>query len=176
MSKAVSLDLSIRVLAAVERGAIRRQAADGFDVSIANVSRRRNRSRQFGDPRPKALGGGRRTGRIEARCGTILGLVTATPDITIQELRKTLAGRGVSFGYGDCNAFSSATGLSAIKDWRCLIAEPRGRPEDAPRLVRRPICSPSLTRLGPEPTWPAPTADVRAVSACAWECRTSDGR
>lgn len=105
MSKALSVDLRVRVLAAVESGASHRQAAERFGVSAASISRWRNRSREVGDPRPKALGGDRRTGRIEAHRGTILGLVTATPDITIQELRETLAGRGLSFGYGTLQRF-----------------------------------------------------------------------
>jgi len=105
MSKALSLDLRVRVLAAVESGASHRQAAERFGVSAASVSRWRARTRDDGDPRSKALGGDRRTGRIEAHRDTILGLVEATPDITIQELRHSLAGRGLHFGYGTLQRF-----------------------------------------------------------------------
>jgi transposase len=105
MSKALSLDLRIRVLAAVENGASHRQAAERFGVSAASVSRWRARSRHEGDPRPKALGGDRRTGRIEAHRDAILGLVEATPDMTIHELGHSLARRGLHFGYGTLQRF-----------------------------------------------------------------------
>jgi transposase len=66
MSKALSLDLRVRVLAAVTAGASHREAGERFGVSAASVSRWRTRERQQGDARPKALGGDRRSGRIEA--------------------------------------------------------------------------------------------------------------
>ena len=66
MSKALSLDLRVRVLAAVQAGATHREAADRFGVSAASVSRWRTRERNQGVARPKALGGDRRSGRIEA--------------------------------------------------------------------------------------------------------------
>ena len=66
MSKALSLDLRVRVLAAVEAGATHREAGERFGVSPASVSRWRERKREEGEPRPKALGGDRRSGRIEA--------------------------------------------------------------------------------------------------------------
>jgi hypothetical protein len=53
-----------------------------------------------GDARPKALGGDRRSGRIEARAGLILALVEEKPDITLEELRAALARRGLAVGYG----------------------------------------------------------------------------
>ena len=68
MSKALSVDLRTRVLAAVAAAACRRrQAAQRFGVSAASVSRWRALERRQGDARPKALGGDRRSGRIEAQ-------------------------------------------------------------------------------------------------------------
>src|SRR5215467_13292100 len=66
MSKSLSLDLRVRVLASVHAGATHREAAERFGVSAASVSRWRTREREQGDARPKALGGDRRSGRIEA--------------------------------------------------------------------------------------------------------------
>ena len=51
-----------------------------------------------GDARPKALGGDRRSGRIEARAGFILGLVEATPDITLAEIGRQLEAEGTRIG------------------------------------------------------------------------------
>ena len=96
MSKALSLDLRLRVLAAVAEGLSHRAAAARFGVSAASVSRWRRRAAVEGDPRPRALGGDRRSGRIEAHSDVILGVLAETPDIAIEELRRSLAGRGGS--------------------------------------------------------------------------------
>jgi transposase len=95
MSKALSLDLRVRTLAAVAAGASHREAAERFGVSAASVSRWRNLERQQGDARPKALGGDRRSGRIEAHKETILSVLKATPDLAIEELRRRLAEKGL---------------------------------------------------------------------------------
>ena len=100
MSKALSLDLRTRVLAAIAEGMSCRQAAARFGVSPSSAIRWRALERQQGDARPKALGGDRRSGRIEAHAELILGLVEDKPDMTIEELRAALAAHGVSAGYG----------------------------------------------------------------------------
>ena len=61
MSKALSVDLRVRVLAAVADGLSHRQAGERFGVSAASVSRWRKREREQGDCRPLALGGDRRS-------------------------------------------------------------------------------------------------------------------
>src|SRR5215204_5755980 len=93
MSKALSLDLRTRVLAAIAGGLSRRQAAQRFGVSASSAIRWRALERTQGDARPKALGGDRRSGRIEAWAGLILALVEETPDITLEELRARRSGR-----------------------------------------------------------------------------------
>lgn len=105
MSKALSLDLRTRVLGAVAGGLSHRQAGERFGVSAASVSRWRAREREQGDPRPKALGGDRRSGRIDAFRGLILSLLEETPDITIQEMRRALSERGHIFGFGTIQRF-----------------------------------------------------------------------
>jgi transposase len=66
MSRALSVDLRVRVLAAVSDGLTHRQAGERFGVGAASVSRWRKLEREQGNPKPKALGGDRRSGRIEA--------------------------------------------------------------------------------------------------------------
>ncbi len=100
MSKALSLDLRTRVLAAIAGGLSCRQAAARFGVSASSAIRWRAREREHGDARPKALGGDRRSARVEAHAALILALVDGTPDIALDELRTVLAQRGVSIGYG----------------------------------------------------------------------------
>jgi transposase len=105
MSKALSLDLRTRVLAAVSGGLSHRAAAARFGVSAASVSRWRALEREQGDARPKALGGDRRSARIEAHKALIVSLVEDTPDITIEELRRALGNRGLQFGFGAIQRF-----------------------------------------------------------------------
>ncbi len=115
MSKALSLDLRLRVLAAVAGGLSHRAAARRFGVSAASVSRWRALVRKRGDARPGALGGDRRSGRIEAQRALILGLLEETPDITIQELRAALGARGHAFGYGSIQRFLKRHGITRKK-------------------------------------------------------------
>jgi len=75
MSKALSLDLRTRVLAAISDGLSCRQAAQRFGVSASSAIRWRSLERCQGHARPKALGGDRRSGRIEAHGPLILALV-----------------------------------------------------------------------------------------------------
>ncbi len=101
----MSIDLRIRVLAAVGAGASHRAAAAGFGVSAASVSRWRSLDREKGDVRPGPLGGDRQSGRIEAQAELILALLSETPDITVEELRGALAAGGHAFGYGTLQRF-----------------------------------------------------------------------
>ena len=115
MVKALSLDLRVRVLKAVSEGASHRAVAERFGVSAASVSRWRTLARTQGEPRPGLLGGDRRSARIEAQGGLIRDLLEATPDITTEELRAALAGRGHAFGYGTLQRFFRRHGLTRKK-------------------------------------------------------------
>lgn len=118
MSKALSLDLRVRVLAAVTAGASHREAGERFGVSAASVSRWRTRERQQGDVRPKALGGDRRSGRIETHKETILAMLKETPDAAIEELRRSLAQEGLVFGEGTIRRFLVRHGITRKKRLR----------------------------------------------------------
>lgn len=96
MSKALSMDLRNRVIAAIEGGMSCRQAAARFGVSPASAIRWRSRLRTQGDVRPGPLGGDRRSGHIERHADLILGLVEDKADITLAELQASLAEQGVA--------------------------------------------------------------------------------
>jgi transposase len=100
MSTPLSLDLRVRVLAAVATGLSHRQVGERFGVSAASVSLWRAMEREQGSARPKPMGGDQRSRHIEAHSDLILSLYEATPDITLQELRAALAEQGVAVGYG----------------------------------------------------------------------------
>ena len=96
MAKALSIDLRQRVVAAIEGGLSRRRAAAQFNVSPASAVRWSGRQRESGDIAPERQGGDRRSHRIEAHAQVILDAVAATPDITLAELRDTLAAHGAA--------------------------------------------------------------------------------
>ena len=98
MSKALSVDLRERVVGAVTAGASCRAAAARFGVSASSAIRWCTRLRETGSVMPGALGGDRRSGRIEAHAAQILALVARIPDLTLAELRTILAESGVVVG------------------------------------------------------------------------------
>ena len=124
MSKALSLDLRVRVLAAVEAGATHREAGERFGVSPASVSRWRERKREEGAPRPKSLGGDRRSGRIEAHHDAVLAALGRARDATIEEVRHALARQGLTFGYGTIQRFFARNGIPRIKESPGIRSEP----------------------------------------------------
>src|ERR671917_899682 len=100
MSTPLSLDLRVRVLAAVASGLSHRQVGERFGVSAASVSRWRALERELGSARARQMGGDQRSQHIEAHSDLILSLYEATPDISLLELRAALAEQGVTVGYG----------------------------------------------------------------------------
>ena len=97
MAKALSMDLRERVIAAVDEGMSRRQAAERFGVSAASAIRWCQLRRDSGGVRPAPQGGDRRSKRIEAEAPRILSLVRETPDITLEEIKADLAEQGLVF-------------------------------------------------------------------------------
>ena len=119
MAKPLSMDLRERVLAYIGGGVSGRQAAERFGVSAASVSRWRTREREQGDAQPRAQGGDHKSHRIDAHQATIIALLEASPDITIEELRDSLSKQGLSFGYGTIRRSSIATRSRVKKDRPC---------------------------------------------------------
>jgi len=105
MSKALSVDLRERVLAFVAAGATHREAGERFGVSAASVSRWRTREREQGDARPKALGGDRRSGRIDAHRTVIVEALGPEADRSIEEARLVLREQGLVFSFGSLQRF-----------------------------------------------------------------------
>lgn len=148
MSKALSLDLRVRVVAAVEAGASHREAGERFGLSAASVSRWRRLARERGEPRPGPLGGDRRSARIEAHARTILALVEARPDMTLTEIKTVLAEQNVSVGTGTLWRFFRRHAITRKKDRARQRAGSAGYPEAPAGLVRQPARSrPRAPRL-----------------------------
>ena len=175
MSKALSLDLRSRVLAAVAAGASHRQAAARFGVSAASVSRWRTRARQLGDARPKALGGDRRSARIEAPGG--VDPPRCRRDARHHHRRAAPGARratATASATAPSSASSPVTASRVKKDRPRQRAGPPGHPEAAPGLVRRPARprprAPRLHRrdLGDDQHGADAMAAAGAASGCAW--------
>ena len=115
MAKALSVDLRDRVVAAIEGGSSRRQAAARFGVSVSSAIRWRARERATGDVSPGPQGGDRRSDRIEARASLILGLVDETPDITLAEIQAVLAEHGVGASISTVWRFFDRRGITFKK-------------------------------------------------------------
>jgi len=99
MAKPYSEDLRKRVIAAVERGLSRRQAAVVFGVGISTVVHWVRRFRATGSVAAKPMGGDYRS-RLTTERAWLLERIEAEPDLTIEELRDELKERGVIVGYG----------------------------------------------------------------------------
>jgi len=90
MANALSVDLRRRVVAAVEAGASRRQAAARFGVGVSSAIRWVTQARETGDVTPKPRGGARRPSRIDVHAALIMGWVDAEPDLTLPEIAARL--------------------------------------------------------------------------------------
>jgi len=88
--RAYSADLRTRVLEAAEAGETTVELADRFAVSTAWVRRVRQRHRQTGEVAPRRPAR-TRAPKLRDHLPRIRELLTATPDLTLAELRYALA-------------------------------------------------------------------------------------
>ena len=95
MGQPLSMDLRTRLLAAIDAGMSCRAAAARFGVAPSTAIRWQAQRRATGDVAAKRQGGDRRSRRIEERRRDILALCEARRDITLDELRGQLAGKGL---------------------------------------------------------------------------------
>jgi transposase len=123
MSKALSVDLRERVVAAVASGSSCRAAATRFGISASSAIRWVALARDGGSVAPGPLGGDRRSAHIEAHATLILQLVDRTSDITLKEIRGELAKAGVSAGIGTIWRFFDRRRMT----WKKSRPMPRSR-------------------------------------------------
>jgi transposase len=115
MARPYSQDLRERVVRAVEGGLSRRGAARVFGVGIATVIDWVAVWRENG--RLSALPmGGDHSSRLTGEREWLLARIEEVPDLTLEELRAELAGRGKQVGYGTVWRFFAAEGISLKKN------------------------------------------------------------
>jgi transposase len=98
MGAPYSLDLRERVVAAVEGGMSRAEAARQFQVSHSTAIRWTKRKTQTGSPAALPMGG-RKPFKLAGEAAWIRARVAEKPDITGRELLAELRARGVAVSY-----------------------------------------------------------------------------
>lgn len=84
MPRAYSGDIRERVIARVEGGASRRDAADHFEISASAAIRWVERWRETGSSAAKPTGGS--VSPLEKHKSALLAVIAETPDMTLDEL------------------------------------------------------------------------------------------
>jgi transposase len=94
MTKAYSLDLRERVIAAVEGGASRREAAERFEISVSSAIRWMQRWTSAGNAAAAPQGGSRSP--LEDHASWLLALIAAQPDLTLEEVVAAMRKQGIA--------------------------------------------------------------------------------
>jgi len=130
MTKPYSEDLRSRVVESVEGGASCREAAEQFSIGVSSVVRWMQRFRRTGGVLAKPMGGDHNS-RLGGERSWLLARIEAVPDLTLEEIRRELAGRGVPVGYGTVWRFFAKENISFKKN-------AARRRAGSPRRCRRP--------------------------------------
>jgi putative transposase len=121
MSKPYSKDLRSRVVAAIEDGLSRRQAAAHFDVGISTAIRWFQRLQETGSVSPLPMGGDHRS-HLTGQRDWLLERIAAKPDLTLAAIREELAERGCRVGHATVWRFFHKEKISFKKKHRSLRA------------------------------------------------------
>ena len=114
MARAYSQDLRDRVIDAALAGLPARQAAVRFGVGIATAIVWVGRALHSGERTARRQGQPRRS-KLDPHRDFLLGLIEATPDLTIIEIQERLAERGMRASVGTIWTFLDRCGLTVKK-------------------------------------------------------------
>lgn len=115
MGQCLSMDLRVRLLAAVDEGMSCRAAAARFGVAPSTAIRWHAQRRKTGSFAPKPQGGDMRSHRVEERAADILALWEANKDITLEELCAGLAEIGFAVSIASLHRFFERRGMTRKK-------------------------------------------------------------
>ena len=115
MAEPLSIHLRERVVAAIEGGMSRRQAAAHFRVGVSSAIRWMARAQTRGDVRPKRMGGDHRSAPIEAQAQFLLSMREERSDATLREYQAALAERGLMIGVSSISRFFARHGITPKK-------------------------------------------------------------
>jgi transposase len=114
MAAPYSQDLRERVAGAVAAGTSARAAARRFGVSVSTAIRWAQRWRAEGHAKARAMGGDQRS-RLRAHRAIALELLARQPDLTLEEMRQSLAAVGIGVGLSTVWRFVTAHKLTRKK-------------------------------------------------------------
>jgi transposase len=115
MGSPLSVDLRLRVVRSVDdEGMSGRGAAARFGVGVRTVQRWVGEFRSSGSLAPRKMGNPRPP-KLQAHRETVLALLAAQPDCTIEGLRHELGERGIAIGYGSIRRFFEREGITRKK-------------------------------------------------------------
>ncbi len=126
MGKALPVELRVRVMAALEDGMTRREAARLFRVGVGTIAGWRRLERARGHLRPKTGTGRTRAWRIEAERDRIFALLEADPDLPANALCAALREQGFAFSLSAMRRFLRRHGVER------KIGRPPGRRRASP--------------------------------------------
>jgi transposase len=129
MAQSLSMDLRLRLFAAVDDGMSCRGASARFGVAPSTAIRWQAQRRETGGFDPKPQGGDMRSRRVEERGDDVLGLWAARKDITLEELRAGLSEIGLTVSPAGLHRFFVRRGMTRSHG-RCAKGE-RLRSRDA---------------------------------------------
>ena len=115
MGQPLSLDLRVRLLAAIDAGMSCRAAAARFGVAPSTAIRWQDQRRTTGSFAPKPQGGDMRSRRVEERRADILALWEARKDISLEELRLALIEIGLTVSVAGLHRFFARHGMTRKK-------------------------------------------------------------
>ncbi len=115
MPKPYSQDLRDRVIGAVEGGLAARAAGRVFGVSESVAIKWVDRWRRTGSVAAKQMGGYKRS-PLDDHVDVVLGVLAEQPDLTVEEIRAALRGRGISTGHGSVRRFFKRHRISFKKN------------------------------------------------------------
>jgi transposase len=115
MGQPLSLDLRVRLLAAVDDGISCRTVAARFGVAPSTAIRWHALRRDTGDFAAKPQGGDMRSHRVEERAQDILAVWETQKDITLVELRSALTELGLTVSVAGRHRLFARRGMTRKK-------------------------------------------------------------
>jgi len=124
MATPYSQDLRERLTAALEAGSSARAAAKRFGISVSAAIRWAQRWRTEGHAEARPMGGDHRSLLKEHRT-VVLTLVATQPDLTLKEIRSSLAQQqGIEVGTTTLWRFFSTNKITVKKKPACIRTGP----------------------------------------------------
>jgi transposase len=111
----LSIDIRMRVAAALEEGQTVRAAAKRFGISVASAVRIGQRQRAGRGQAPGKIGGVRRAALAGEPGDWLLARLAEKPDLTMRALRSELAARGVDVAHDTVWRFVRRAGQTVKK-------------------------------------------------------------